>query len=117
MAQIADFVQLKNGQYINGIVGVKVFTIKTPYGTLRFPKNEILNITYKNPPHFLADEAKISAGTRLEGEILPDPITIRVEGSNQRLRIFKRDIHTLVFFMGKKRGVSQATKRSLARLT
>lgn len=114
MAQIADFVQLKNGQYVNGTVDVKVFAIKTPYGTLKLPKNEILVITYKNPPHFLSDEAKISAGTRLEGDILPSTIPIRVEGGNQVLRIPKRDIHSLVFFMGNRRALSPATRSRLS---
>lgn len=116
MGQIADFVQLKNGQYINGIVDVKVFTIETPFGTLKWPKKEILVITYKNPPHFLSDEAKISAGTRIEGNILPATIPIRVEGGNQTLRIPKKDIHSLVFFMGSTRAVSKSTAKLLAKV-
>lgn len=116
MGQIADFVQIKNGQYINGIVDVKSFTITTPYGTLKLPKKDILVITYKNPPYFLSDEAKISAGTRLEGDILPAVIPIRVEGGNQTLRIPKRDIHSLVFFMGNKRALSATTKKALTAL-
>ena len=114
MGQIADFVQLKNGQYVNGVVHVKQFTIKTPYGTLKLPKNEILVITYRNPPHFRSDEAKISAGTRLEGDIFPSTIPIRVEGGGQTLRIPKRDIHSLVFFMGNTRSVTAATRSRLA---
>jgi hypothetical protein len=116
MGQIADFIQLKNGQYVNGVVEVKVFTIKTPYGTLKLPKKEILVITYKNPPHFLSDEAKISAGTRLEGDISPSTISIRVEGGSQTLRIPKSDIHSLVFFMSNKRSISSATRRRLSTL-
>ena len=116
MGQIADFVQLKNGQYLNGVVDVKLFSIKTPYGTLKLPKKDILVITYKNPPHFLADEAKISAGTRLEGKISPSVIPVQVEGGYQTLRIPKRDIHSLVFFMGNKRPVSSATRARLKAL-
>ena len=113
MGQIADFVQLKNGQYVNGDVKVKIFTIETPYGTLKLSKKDILVITYKNPPYFLSDEAKISAGTRVEGDIGPAVIPVRVEGGSQTLRIPKRDIHSLVFFMGNKRPVSSATRSRL----
>ena|SRR5438067_4608868 len=116
MGRIADFVQLKNGQYVNGVIEVKVFTIETPYGTLKYPKKEILVITYKNPPHFLSDEAKLSAGSRIEGDIGPLMIPIRVEGGNQTLRIPKRDIHSLVFFMGNQRPISSATRRRLSAL-
>ena len=116
MSDIADFVQLKNGQYINGSIDVSIFTIKTPYGTLRVRKKDILNITYKNPPYFLADEAKLSAGTRIEGDILPAVIPVRVEGEGPALRIPKKDIHTLVFFLGRKRSISTATRRRVAGL-
>jgi hypothetical protein len=112
-SKIADFVMLKNGQSINGIVDVAVFTIETAYGKLKFKKTEIHTIHYKNPPHFLSDEIQVSAGTRLEGNVLPDVVPIRVEGQ-QLIRVPKKDLHTLVFFMSNTRSISNKTRKLLA---
>jgi hypothetical protein len=111
---VMDFVQLKGGESINGIVDVKVFTIKGKYGTLRIPKKEIMTIQYKNSPYVLSDEIKTSAGTRYEGDILPAVVPVRFEGGNQVLKIPKQDIVAIMLFGGALRPLSAATRRKLA---
>jgi hypothetical protein len=111
-ANIRDIVILKNGTSINGEVLVTTFTLQTPYGMLKLAKTDILAIQYKNPPYTLADEVQMSAGTRLEGDLSPEVIRVRIEGTTQVVPIPKKDIHSLVFFTARGK-VSAATRKAL----
>jgi len=110
--KIQEIVILKNGSSINGEVLVKQFVLKLQVGTLKLKKVDILSIEYKNPPFAITDEVKVSAGTRLQGELSPSVIPVRFEDTTQVLRILKTDIHSIVLFTGQGR-VSAATRKVL----
>ena len=111
-SNIQELIVLKDGSSINGEVLVKTFVLKLQFGTLKLAKSDILTIEYKNPPFALADEFRVSAGTRLHGDSSPAVIPVRVEHTAQILRIPKTDIHSLVFFTAKGK-VSAATRKAL----
>lgn len=109
-----DFIMLRDGSSINGLVEVKVFSIKLNWnGTLPVKKQDILAIHYKNPPKFLWDLTEISTGSSLAGDVLPIKIPVRPEGWSQTIQIDKKDIHSLVFFIGDTKSLSRATKKLL----
>lgn len=111
---IADIVMLKDGSSINGVVEVKAFSIRLPWnGILEVKKQDILAIHYKNPPEFLLDQAEISAGSSLRGDILLIKIPVRPESGSQTLQIDKKDIHSLVFFTGDRKSLSPGTEKLL----
>ena len=106
-----DLVVFKNGSSINGEVLVKRFVLKLKYGTLALPKSDILSVEYTHPP-YTDDQVYMSAGTKLLGDLTPAVFDVRVENTNQVLRLPKTDVHSLVFFTGSVR-VSAATRRAL----
>jgi hypothetical protein len=110
---IQDLVVLKDGASINGDVKTIQFILKTKYGQLKLKKTEILSVEYKNPPYAAEDEVQVSAGTRLRGDLLPEKIRVGFEDTTQVVVIPKSDILALIFFTGRSRGVSAATRRAL----
>lgn len=117
MSGIGDYIVLKDGTSINGEILTKEFVLKTKFGQLKFKKSDILTAHYKNPPQFLSDEVQISAGTRLEGDLLPAVLDIRIEDLDQVVQINKSDIHTLVFFTGSRRNISIKSKKLTAKIS
>lgn len=117
MAGINDFIMFKDGTSINGEVLTKKFGLKTKFGSLDLKKSDILTVHYKNPPQFLLDEVRLSAGTKLEGDMLPAVLDIRIEDLDQVAHINKSDIHTLVFFTGSRKKISEKTKKLVARIS
>lgn len=108
-----EIVVLKNGSLIRGEVLVKQFVLAIQSQTLKLQKADILEIHYKNPPVTITDEVKLSAGTRLDGELSPAIIPVRLENTPQVLRFPKTDIHSIVLFTGRGK-VSAATRKMLA---
>lgn len=117
MAGIGDYIVLKDGTSINGEVLTKEFVLKTKFGKLKFKKSDILTVHYKNPPQFLSDEVRLSAGTRLEGDLQPAVLDIRIEDLDQVVQIDKKDIHTLVFFTGSRKKISVKSKKITAKIS
>jgi hypothetical protein len=111
-SKISDVVIIKGGPSVNGEVLVKLFTLITGYGTLKLKKSEILAVEYKNPPFTDRDEVQTHAGTRIPGDLRPEVVPVRLEGTTQILKIPKTDIHSLIFFTGQGRA-SAATRKAL----
>jgi hypothetical protein len=114
---IGDLIILKDGTSINGEVLTSKFVLKLKFGTLRLTKSDILSIEYKNPPFIDVDEVRVSAGTRLHGDLLPEVIQVRIEDTSQIFSIPKSDIHSIVLFTGRSRRLSSATRRTLKAVT
>lgn len=112
--KIQDLVVFMDGTSLNGEVLTSQFTLKLKYGQLKLKKDDILSIEYKNPPYVLGDEVQVSAGTRLRGDLLPEKIRVRFEDTTQIIVIPKSDILALVFFTGRSRRVSAATRSALS---
>jgi hypothetical protein len=112
LGKIQEIVILNDGSTINGEVLLKQFVLKLKYGQLKLSKLDILSIEFKHPPFTDADEVQVSAGTRLRGDLSPAIIPVRIEDSSQVIKIPKTDIHSMVFFTGKRK-VSVATRKAL----
>jgi hypothetical protein len=110
---IQDLIILKDGTSINGDVLTSKFVLTLKFGTLKLAKSDILSIEYKNPPFIEVDEVRVSAGTRLRGDLSPEVIPVRFEDTSQVLRIPKSDIHSIVLFTGRIRKLSPATRKAL----
>ncbi|MGZ5038375.1 MAG: hypothetical protein ACXWG1_01520 [Usitatibacter sp.] len=112
-SQIHDIVVLKDGTSINGDVKVATFTLKLKYGSLSIPKGDILEIEYRKPPNTPQDEVQISAGTRLNGDLLPATIKVNVDGLGD-VDIPKSDILAMVL-QRPIETLSPATRKALRR--
>ncbi len=110
---IGELIVLKNGTTINGKVLTSRFVLKLKFGTLKLAKSDILSIEYKNPPFINVDEVRVSAGTRLNGDLSPPIIKVRFEDTAQVFDIPKADIHSIVLFTGRSRKLSPATRKAL----
>lgn len=113
MARIADLLVLKNGDAINGRVDVPVFHLKTRYGALDFPRQEIWHIHYRKPPNRLEDAVRTSAAGEYTGDLSPDVIPVFLEEAGQTIRIPKADILTIEFFHVEREPVSTQTAKAL----
>lgn len=114
MSRILDFIMLKGGTPINGQVQVAAFELRTPYGTLRLPKADIVSIEYANPPNATVDAVQTSSVGRLKGDLQPDIIPVDVEGSGQVFRIPKADILAIVFLADRGGDLSEESRRLVA---
>jgi hypothetical protein len=113
---ILDLIILKGGvSSINGIVLTQNFVLKTGWGNLNFSKSQILEIHYRNPPTILRDTILVSqAGTRLEGDLYPDPIRVDIDGTGQVVAIPKKDMISIVLLTNHPLGkLSRKTRKAL----
>ncbi len=110
---IRDLTILRDGTSISGDVLISRFVLKLKFGTLKLAKSDILSIEYRNPPFIDVDEVRVSAGTRLHGDLSPEVIRIRFEDTSQVLNIPKSDIHSIVLFTGRASRVSWSTRKGL----
>ena len=112
---IRELVILKDGTSLSGTVLTSKFVLKMKFGTLKLAKSDILSIEYKNPPFIEFDEVRVSAGSRLHGELSPGVIQVRFENTSQIFSIPKADIHSIVLFTG--RTLSPGTRKALKAYT
>jgi hypothetical protein len=114
-SDLVDIVVLKSGESFGGEVLVKEFTLKMKYGVLKIKKRDIRAVYYRNPPYIVKDEVQVSESTRLEGDLLPKMIDIRMEKTGALVSIPKEDVTGLVMFWGwSGKAVLAKTKRALA---
>jgi hypothetical protein len=90
-------VVLKNTDVLLGQVIEKEFSIKTSYAELKFSRNQVVHIHFKNPPQLLQDEMLLLTGDTLRGIVSPRTISLKLESNGQVIKFNKKDLHTIMF--------------------
>lgn len=115
MAHLMDLVMLKDGQSLGGVVQEKTFAVKTRFGTVKLPKQDVRAVYYKSPSAIPATELHAGEGTKFAGDVEPKVIRFKVEKSGVVLRLPRADLAALVMFQGTKGKISAKTAQALAK--
>lgn len=115
MAHLVDLVVLKDGQSLGGVVQEKTFTVKTRFGTVKLPKQDVRTVYYKSPSANPMTELHAGEGTKFVGDVEPRVIRFKVEKSGVVLSLPRADLAAVVMFHGKKGEISAKTTQAVAK--
>ncbi len=114
MSNLKNVVILNDSTMLHGYVRVKMFTLKTAYGSVNLKSSQISSIEYRSKSSNGKDMVSTSEGSTLFGDLLPAVLAVEVEG--ETLNIPKSDIHFVVLFIGRGEKISLKSKNALKKV-
>jgi hypothetical protein len=114
MKTVKNVVILKDSTLLNGYVMVKIFTLKSDYGSIDLKKSQVSAVEYRSASAGGKDKVNTSEGSTLFGDLLPVMIPVEIDGAT--ISIPKSDISYMVLFVGRGGRLSSQSKETLKRI-
>lgn len=92
--RIQDVIILKNGDFINGIVLTKIFSIKTTFGAIKVRLKDIAHVHMKGI-QFPQDEIFTLEMNKFTGTIQDKIIEVKLQ-SGENIEIKKNKVHSII---------------------